>query len=86
MTVNWTPFLTLFPLRFPAAKDIFAVFALLVVVRREEERVVGVSLSLSTTFQAKAGKRVDRRLSNSVVTHPNFPHFSHNRVFCDCLL
>lgn len=23
MTVNWTPFLTLFPLRFPPAKDIF---------------------------------------------------------------
>ena len=48
----------------------FWFFALLVVVRKGRERVVGVSLSWSTTFEAKADRRIWKRLSNSVITPP----------------
>jgi len=85
MTVNWTPFLTLFPRRFPAAKDIFG-FLLCLWLNEEGE-------SASSAFRCPGRlrsrlKRTDefgKRLSNSVVTHPRFPHFSHNRVLRDYL-
>jgi len=53
----------------------FWFFALLVVERRGRERVVGVSLSWSTTFEAKADRRVWKatfKLRRHTSTLPSF--------------
>jgi len=60
----------------------FLVFLRCLWLYEEGESASSAFVVLVDCVWAKAGRRVGKRLSNSVVALPSLPSFSHNRVLC----